>query len=106
MQVDVYPVGILRTLLRVRRILTLQYRECPGDTDWSWRINQILMAVEADWRYFLRNLKKRQWRAIRMTWNGYLAEPLQFPEGDYKRRAGTGWTKKRAITSLYRSFPK
>jgi hypothetical protein len=53
----------------------------------------------------VRHIRARNWRALKNTFNGYLAEPDEFPPGDYRRRCGTGWTRRRAMRSLYRRLP-
>lgn len=56
------------------------------------------------WRYTLGRLRKRNWRAIRNSLNGYLAEPYQFPPGVH--RCGIGWTKGLALRSYERQVRK
>jgi hypothetical protein len=86
-EVDVYAVGLLNDLKRFRR-------------DW-W--------VSGRW-YALRHLARRvcwrtvgrarrgDWRAVRMYFNGYLAE-CNLPCAE---RAGHGWTRTRARLDLAR----
>lgn len=74
-EIDVYPVGWLR--------------------DWQsghrWR---------RPMRYLWRQVKAGHWRDAKNTFNGYLAEPVSWPDG--LRRCGSGWTKARALKSLDR----
>ena len=49
-----------------------------------------------EWRHTLRWVRERNWRAIRNTLNGYLAEQ----EG--AGHCGHGWTKSRALRDLAR----
>lgn len=79
--VHVYPVGWLAALRQARQPLL---REA---------------------RYARHWIKTRNWRAAKNSLNGYLAEPYEFPPGDYRRRAGSGWTKRRALRSLARHLP-
>jgi hypothetical protein len=53
----------------------------------------------------IRHVRAKNWRALKNVFNGYLAEPYEFPPGDYRRRCGTGWTKRRALRSLERRLP-
>ena len=50
--------------------------------------------------YITYQARRRNWRAIRNTFNGYLAEPTPIPEG--LTRCGTGWTAERARRDLER----
>lgn len=54
--------------------------------------------------YVWYQFKRRNWRAIRNYFNGYLAEPTPFPLGLHK--CGRGWTKKAALRSLNRRARK
>jgi hypothetical protein len=85
--VDVYAVGFLKDLQRARR--TGRWRELL-----RWQR-----------RYLWRQARRGDWRAVKNAFNGYLAEPAEFPPGDYRRRCGTGWTKARALRSLKRRLP-
>jgi hypothetical protein len=57
-------------------------------------------AVRRELRTIARHLRHGQWRQARMYCNGYLAEPAPCP--DQLARCGSGWTKRRAMASLYR----
>ena len=52
-------------------------------------------------RYVARQARRHDWRAIKMTLNGYLCEPTPWPEIGL-RRCGTGWTPRLAARSLER----
>jgi hypothetical protein len=86
--VDVYPVGALDDLIHLRGILRR----------YGWR------AARSRVRFILttltRRVRRRQWRAVKNYFNGYLAEPAPFPDG--MRRCGSGWTHRRALRSLRR----
>jgi hypothetical protein len=97
LKVDVYPVGWLADLLRAWRYLTRA--ELAGRRKQAWR------ELRKSWRYTAHQLRRRNWRAVKNAFNGYLAEPEEFPPGDYRRRCGTGWTKARALRSLDRRLP-
>jgi hypothetical protein len=77
-----------------------------GQPTWSWRIERARISLWHIWRTVARQTRRRQWRDLKNTFNGYLAEPREFPPGDYRRRCGTGWTKARALRSLERRLPK
>jgi hypothetical protein len=47
--------------------------------------------LRSEWRYFVGRVKARQWRSVRNTFNGYLAEHDGHPHN-----AGRGWTKRAA----------
>ena len=97
MKIDVYPVGWLATVLRVRRYLT--HPELAGHRVQAWS------EIRKSWRYTIYQLRRQNWRAVKNAFNGYLAEPEEFPDGDYRRRCGTGWTRARALRSLDRRLP-
>jgi hypothetical protein len=61
------------------------------------RIRQGWTRLRQELRYMLRQTRVRNWRAVKNTFNGYLAE-----HESLGRRCGTGWTKRRAIRDLYR----
>lgn len=50
--------------------------------------------------YIAYQARRRNWRAIRNTFNGYLSEPTPFPDG--LTRSGSGWTAERARRDLER----
>lgn len=71
-EVVIYPVGMLSDLQRRRfRVAT---------------------------RRLLEMIRDGRWRALKNAFNGYLAEPSQWPSG--LRRCGSGWTHGRALASL------
>lgn len=72
--IDVYPVGVLEALKHHR--------------------------VRGKFQHLKRHLRERDWNAIKNSFNGYLAEPREWPEG--LRRCGSGWTKRRALADLKR----
>jgi hypothetical protein len=77
MMIDVYPVGLLEAW---------QHRRIPGKLR-SWR------------RYLVRQMRAGNWRAVRNSFNGYLAEA----DGSWgATRCGHGWTKQRATDDLLR----
>ena len=51
-------------------------------------------------RYLKSQAQARNWRAVRNSFNGYLAEWHYPPEGMIYHRCGKGWTRKRAIRRL------
>lgn len=75
-----YAVGWLAALRR------------PG----IWRLREL----RREWRYCVEQAKAGNWRAVRMTFNGWMYEPDPWPED--ARRCGTGWTKGRAVRSFAR----
>jgi hypothetical protein len=87
-EVDVYPVGLLADFRRWR---SARRNEPPEHARWVRR-----QAVG----YLVRRLRERRFRAVRMAFNGYLAEPRDWPEG--LRRCGSGWTQRRARRDLER----
>lgn len=78
--IDVYPVGLLADL----RFLYGTVRRAPRHTPEAWR------KLTNGWR--------QSWRQ-QSYWNGYLAEPKV---DNAWRRAGHGWTRRRAVRSLER----
>ena len=73
-QITVYPVGWLE----------------------AWKHRRL----RSTWRYVKSQAHKRNWRAVKNTFNGYLAE-VQYSTMHH-RRAGHGWTKRRALSDLGR----
>lgn len=63
--VDVYPVGWLD----------------------AWKRRRL----KSEWRYMVQQARNRNWRAVRNTFNGYLAEHENHPHN-----CGRGWTKRAA----------
>jgi hypothetical protein len=89
--IEVYPVGLLSDLLVLGRAMRLRRRQGI-----LWALGRVL----ACFRYMVHQARQGNWRAVKNTFNGYLAEPVAFPER--LRRCGSGWTKKRALRSLNR----
>lgn len=77
LEVQVYPVGVLEAYKhrRLKKHLT---------------------------GYVWTKIKKRDFHAVRMSFNGYLAEPYEWPPGAYPkgRKCGKGWTELRALIDL------
>lgn len=100
-EIDVYPVGVLADLRHAWRYLTA--RRFPGPVKspgWGWRLERARVSLWSIPRTVARHVRSRDWRALKNTFNGYLAEPNPWPEG--ATRCGTGWTKRRALRSLRR----
>lgn len=51
-------------------------------------------------RYLWRQIKSRNWRAVRNYFNGYLAEWHYRPDGVRLTHCGRGWTRRAAIRRL------
>lgn len=83
--VVVYPVGLLRDLLQFAHGL---HRP------------RALRRLRNGLRYPLRQARARDWRAVRNYFNGYLAEPEDWPAG--VTRCGSGWTRRRALRDWQR----
>jgi hypothetical protein len=83
--VDVYPVGWLSAIQRSARGVRLGIR-------------RPLAPMRQELRYTIRQARRGNWRAVRNTFNGYLAEPIILPINLH--RVGSGWTKQRALRSL------
>lgn len=98
MKIDIYPVGWLSVLLGLRRAFN---PTVPYPAPAKVRIH-ALRAVRYELRTNIRQVKHGKWRALKNTFNGYLAEPTPFPAG--VRRCGSGWTKRRARRSLDRQL--
>lgn len=103
--VDVYPVGVLANLLRAWRYLTARKFPATLQVSWRWRLGRAWTELRYARQSVGRHIRARNWRALKNTFNGYLAEPLEFPPGDYRRRCGSGWIKGRALRSLRRHLP-
>lgn len=83
--VDIYPVGLLDDLRQfVHAIDRRQARR---------RIRKRL-------RYPLHQARQGDWRAVKNYFNGYLAEPRDWPDG--LKDCGKGWTRGRAYRDLVR----
>jgi hypothetical protein len=86
--VAIYSVGVLSAIQYDFTRLISRGKKGPRRS----RIAQVV-------RYLRYQLKRRDFRACRNAFNGYLAEPIaDRPIG----RCGSGWTKRRALRSLYR----
>lgn len=106
MKVDVYPVGALKQLLHTWHCLTARkFPATVGPPSRLWRLSRARISLGYIPKTVARQIRSRDWRALKNTFNGYLAEPDVFPPGDYRRRCGTGWTKARALRSLERRLP-
>lgn len=81
--IDIYRVGVLDALRADWRIVTVLRRR-------PYRLRQ-----EA--RYLLMQAKRRNWRAVRNSFNGFLAEHRYAGT-----RCGHGWTRQRALADLRR----
>ena len=80
---DIYPVGVLAAIgMQKRR--------------WAWLRREL--------RYIWGRARWGHWRAVKNAFNGYMAEPPDWPDG--VRRCGTGWTKRRALRSWHRQLRK
>ncbi|MER5608267.1 hypothetical protein AB0F93_03420 [Micromonospora tulbaghiae] len=90
-RVDVYPVGVLEQLLRLRRAVRAGR---PELVRWALRGVRVEVAAVAG------DVRRGRWREAKNRLNGYLAEPTPFPAE--LTRCGSGWTRKRAVASLHR----
>ena len=70
--IEVYPVGFFSDIKRKRLKYGLKH-------------------------YLLGQVKRRNWRAVKNYFNGFLAEWHYPPEQSRHTTCGTGWTKKRAL---------
>lgn len=91
--VDIYPVGWLAALLTLRRAIRARH---PAAT------RHALRRLRSQLRYDIARAKARDWRSVRNSCNGYLAEPYHWPQDGTLTRCGTGWTRRRALRSLHR----
>lgn len=98
MTIDIYPVGWLAALLRLRRAYAADF---PAEHRAEARAH-TRGAVRYQLRCNVEQIRARKWRELKNTFNGYLAEPTPFPAG--VRRCGSGWTKRRAGRSLHRQL--
>lgn len=83
---DTYPVGVLHTLQRIGRVLTVRSDLLRGR-----RLKLAKGFAISELRYLRTQIKAREWRAVRNSFNGYLAE---HQHGGHN--AGRGWTKRAA----------
>lgn len=81
-QFDIYAVGVLHSLRRYR---------ASGDRRRLWRDLGIVR----------RELRRRDWHNLRQSFNGWLAEPVDYPDGQW-RYCGRGWTRKAAVRNFWR----
>jgi len=91
--IDIYAVGWLKTFRSAWRCLTLP--ELAGHRRNAWR------ELRRGWRYMAYQARRRNWRAVKNCFNGYLAEHRHLGT-----RCGTGWTKRRALRDLHRHLDK
>lgn len=81
--VDIYPVGLM------------------ADLRTSWRLKRIRLHLKSQiWNH----VRRREWRELKNTFNGYLAEPDVMPGN--LTRCGSGWTRSRAFKDLRRRVKK
>jgi hypothetical protein len=100
-RISIYPVGVLAALLKIRGYTRLA-RQHPdrGDVAREHRANTI----RSEFRYLTGRIRERNWRALRNSFNGYLAE-IDYPHYPISRavgHCGRGWTRRAAIRSLRR----
>ena len=77
--IGTYPVGVMEVILRRGR---------------GWRSSA---------RYLRHQIERRNWRAVRSHFNGYLAEwhyPPNDPSFVHAGKCGRGWTRKAALRRL------
>lgn len=102
--VDVYPVGVIADVTSAWRYLTARYGR--GDATapplMAWRLRRAHECLTHVRRTVVRHVRARQWRELRQSFNGYLAEPYHFPGDGSLPGCGHGWTRARAVRSLYR----
>ena len=79
--IGTYPVGVLAALQRVG-------------------LRKKLAALRGEWIRNLAWARAGNWRAVRSSFNGYLAEWHYPPHTVAIRRCGTGWTRRAAIRRL------
>ncbi|QBI56845.1 hypothetical protein [Streptomonospora litoralis] len=89
--VDTYPVGVLHDLLVAYR--TFRY---------LGRSREAYSKLGHAARGLFERARAGQWREVRTSFNGYLAEPTPFPAG--LTRCGSGWTRAAALRSLRRHY--
>lgn len=95
--VDIYPVGVLDDLLRIGRALRHRHPKA---------IRHAMSSARSSARLIRKWARAGNWRAVRNTWNGYLAEPTDTAVCAVIRRCGTGWTKRAALRSLHRAYDR
>lgn len=72
--ISIYPVGVLA----------------------AWKHRRL----RHEYSYLKAQVKRHRWRAVRSSFNGYLAEWDFPPEGVKHYRCGRGWTKRAALNDL------
>jgi hypothetical protein len=91
-EIDIYPVGVLDTIQTSIKYLR------------AGRIEPARAKIRSQIKYLKTMLRRKNISAVKNSFNGYLAEPKNWPEG--LTRCGTGWTKKRALKSLNRRMSR
>lgn len=96
-RVDLYRVGLLAAIVndwnRIRAIGLMGQR--------GGRYSKgFLPYLSRQFSMMVREAKSKDWNSLQNTFNGYLAEPVNWPRG--LTRCGSGWTKGRALRSLER----
>lgn len=82
--VDIYPVGVLHDIQRIYRALTVPSLR-------GKRLGVVRFVLRTERRYLASSVRKREWRAVRNSFNGYLAE-----HQGCAHNCGRGWTRKAA----------
>ncbi len=77
--IEAYPVGILS----------------------DWKRKRVWRGFRG---YLIPQVQRRNWRAVRNYFNGYLAEWHYPPEGMNYLRCGRGWTRKAALRDAVRKI--
>ena len=68
---------------------------------WRSRGRRVQM-LRRVWRYDVKQARAGNWRAVKNSFNGWMFEPVPWPEG--ARRCGSGWTQRRAVRSFWRYY--
>lgn len=97
-RVDVYAVGWLAKLRSAWRA----YGPHVPDGIKADARRHARQCLKQEWRYSVRQVRQGKWRDVKNTFNGYLAEPYNWPQDGSLRRCGSGWTPARAVRSLRR----
>lgn len=80
--ISIYPVGVLA----------------------AWKQRRMPRRLRREAQLLLRWAREGNWRAVRQSFNGYLAEINYPPEDLAHLRCGRGWTKRAAASSLGRQL--
>lgn len=96
-EVDVYPVGILRSMIDSRNELRAWSRHAVA-------VGPVHGYLRLTLRLMRSQVQQRKWHDLKNNFNGYLAEPRTWPEGGTLRRCGSGWTRGRALRDLERRY--